>query len=33
MSRVLYGILSGCWIGIHNWNGGKKCVNCGQTRK
>lgn len=33
MKRVLFGILDGCWIGLHKWNGGKKCVNCGQTKK
>lgn len=21
-----------CFIGLHNWNGGKVCVNCGKRR-
>lgn len=21
-----------CSLGLHNWNGGRKCVNCGKTR-
>lgn len=24
--------LDGCFLGYHNWNGGKKCTRCGKTR-